>query len=67
MIQVREEYRGIISKLKAMILSEEQTSEEDAILLKTTEEDLARMLQEVRSIRTKLIENMVTDRFKAGR
>ena len=48
--QVQEEYRGIVSKLEATILSEEQASEEDTTLLKTTEEFLMRMLPEVSSM-----------------
>ena len=43
--KVREKYGGIVSKLGAMIMSEELASEEeDAALLRTTEEFLTRML-----------------------
>ena len=42
--QVGEEYCGIVSELEIAILSEDQVSEEDGALLRTTEEVLARML-----------------------
>ena len=56
--QIREEYRDIISKLDFAILSEEQASKEDTILLWTTKEFLVWPLPEVSSIRAKMVENM---------
>ena len=64
--QVREVYRGVVSKLKVTILSEEQASEEDATLLGTTKEFLARMLQKVILIRTKRVEKMPQPKQAAG-
>ena len=64
--QVLEEYRGIVSKLEAAILSEEQASEEDAVPLTTTDEFFSRVLPEVSSIQTKMVENMPHPEQAAG-
>ena len=48
--QIRVEYRGIVSKLEATILSEKQASEKGTTLLRTTEEFLAQMVLKVCSI-----------------
>ena len=58
LIQVREEYHDIVTKLEALILSEEQASEEDTTLLRTTEKFLIRLLPEVNAIRTNMVENI---------